>query len=267
MNSYVINLSSATDRMDRMWRIFAAAEIPIIRFEAIDRERAAAHPLKALVPPKRFREWTLGELGCLLSHFEIWRLIADGDEPFGAVFEDDVHIDPRLREFLNQPLPAEADLVKLETVNLNVRVGRQPRATVSSVGLHTLRTLHTGAGAYVLSRRAARLLVDRLTTFDMPADHLLFELDHPASAGFVRYQCIPALAVQDCVLPDAEQKGGVLSSNMSDRPIWAPETTIPSLADRFVRAPATLPRRIAKRALLSITTRSGGIAYNGPLQG
>ncbi len=249
-----------------MKRIFETAKIPFVRFEAVDRERAAAHPLRSKIPTKRLRDWTLGELGCLLSHIEVWKLIASSDDPFGAVFEDDVHIDPNLRAFLEGPIPKEIDVVKLETVNLHTRVSRWPRASVASVGLHELKSLHTGAGAYALSRRAARALVERVTMFDVPADHLLFELDHPSSRNLLRVQCVPALAIQDCVLPSDRQKGGFLSSAMSDRPVWAPTAKKLRLVDRVFSSPFSVPRRLLLRGWASATTRAGTIGYLGPLQ-
>ena len=56
---------------------------------------------------------------------------------------------------------------------------------------------HTGAAAYILSRRAAELLL-RQTRFDLPVDHLLF---NPNNSGLFAQlapcQLVPAIARQE----------------------------------------------------------------------
>jgi GR25 family glycosyltransferase involved in LPS biosynthesis len=51
-------------------------------------ERTGARPSEAFL--------TRGAIGCYLSHFKTWETILDSTDNFGAVFEDDAVIDPRV---------------------------------------------------------------------------------------------------------------------------------------------------------------------------
>jgi glycosyl transferase family 25 len=55
---------------------------------------------------------------------------------------------------------------------------------------------HTGAAAYILSRRAAEILL-RQTRFDLPVDHLLFNPNNSRLfASLSPWQLVPAIARQ-----------------------------------------------------------------------
>src|SRR5690606_26039033 len=40
------------------------------------------------------RDLTPGEVGCYLSHLELWRMVAEGEEPAILIMEDDVVLQP-----------------------------------------------------------------------------------------------------------------------------------------------------------------------------
>ncbi len=250
--------------MQRMQRIFDKAGIPLGRFNAIDHKQVPVHPARALIPTRhRFRDWSLSELGCLLSHYEIWQNIAAGPDPFAAVFEDDVHIDgPELRRFLESEIPEAADVIKLETF-------MSPVVTAPFRGrLQELRSLHTGSAGYVISRRAARSLAERPNLFDMPVDHVLFEPGHPANANLLRLQHNPALVAQDCVLPPGQSVGGFLNSNMSDRPAFgaAPRPPRGSFFDRAARAPKTIWKIVSSQARTRLLSRGSIVPFSGNIE-
>ena len=215
MKCYVINLAGSPERLAHMRQAFATIGVEFERFEAIDAARSTQHPALPLIPALRPRPWTAGELACLLSHYEVWKLAAASPEPFTAIFEDDLHIDPRLADLIRDPaaLPPDADLVKLETVNKGVSLARGERPGPAGTAFALLRTLHDGAGAYVVSRRTAELLVGSIASFDLPVDDVLFGFDHPLCRHLRRYQILPALAVQDVILAP-EQRTPLLGSEL-----------------------------------------------------
>ena len=66
----------------------------------------------------------------------------------------------------------------------------------SGFRLARMRSRHTGAAAYILSRRAAEMLL-AMPRFDLPVDHLLFNPNN--SQLFARlqpWQLLPAVARQ-----------------------------------------------------------------------
>lgn len=206
MRVHVINLAAATGRLAHMTRVLGEAGIAFERFDAIDPVRALAHPCLASLPPMAERGWTPAEIGCLLSHYEVWHLVAAGDAPFAAVLEDDLLVAPALASLLGGRLaiPRDADLVKLETTGVEVSLSRLARCRATGgIRFHRLRSLHHGTGAYLLSRRAAGVLIGRIAAFDAPVDDALFSPAHPVGGMLRSYQVVPALAVQSVILPDA----------------------------------------------------------------
>jgi glycosyl transferase family 25 len=204
---YLINLAGAPERLAHMTRVFTAANIAFERFEAIDTVAMTAHPAFHRIPPQRGRDWGKGELACLISHYELWQRIAAGNAPFAAIFEDDAHFDPRLRDVLEAPelLPPDAAAIKLETFNTPLYLGRKTWRGPAGVTYARLMSIHHGNAAYIISNQGAAYLVRSLGLFDMPIDDSMFGAHHPVGRGLRTYQCVPALAIQDMNLPPGQQ--------------------------------------------------------------
>jgi glycosyl transferase family 25 len=215
MQCHVINLASRPERLAHMRAVLGGIGISFQRFDAIDIPRSRQHPAFGLIPPMRIRPWSPGELACLLSHYEVWKLIAAGEEKYAAVFEDDLHVDPRLARLIKDPsaLPPDADLVKLETVSLPVWLARRELPGPADTRFAAIRSLHYGCGAYIVSRDTAALLVRSIGAFDLPPDDVIWGIDHPLCRKLRRYQVLPALVAQDIILP-AEQRTHALASSL-----------------------------------------------------
>jgi glycosyl transferase family 25 len=255
MRSYIINLPAAVERMQRMVGLFGSLGIPFERFEAVNAEAAHSHPLRRSLPPAR-HPWSDSELGCLLSHFEIWQLIATAEDPFGAVFEDDLYVAPSLARVLSCTAPLGADVIKLETTRATC-YRTTPEAHISGVGLHRLFEMHEGSGGYLISRRAAKTLISRVKHFDMPVDHLLFEPLHSASRGLSIFQCVPSLVIQDDVLPSGRRRGGALSSGMKDRIDYVRPRGFLERLSRFPRSGGRRIRRMLRPTLWGVVPFAG----------
>ncbi|PWW04306.1 glycosyl transferase family 25 [Hoeflea marina] len=82
-------------------------------------------------------QFTPTEVACFLSHRRTWSMIADGDDPLGAVFEDDIHCAPDLKEFLQQlPAPDLPVIYRLEASPLVTEISRRPDVRVGKRALH-----------------------------------------------------------------------------------------------------------------------------------
>ena len=213
MRTFVINLERAAERRAHMETLLGSAGIAFERFDAVDGDQARRHPAFDQIPAMAVRPWGAGELGCLLSHYEVWRTIAAGPDRFGAVLEDDLFIDPRLQKLLGGhcALPRDADLIKLEAVGDAALVSRRALSSPGGPAFHRLYSKLYGTGAYLISRRTARFLLGAVSAFDMPVDELLFSPRHRLGRRFRTYQAVPGLAMQSSLLPNAAARPALKS--------------------------------------------------------
>src|SRR6185437_15183923 len=202
------------DAMEQQARQLGLA---LTRLEAIDARNAdpaelnrrfeANGPLGAI--PK-------GDQCCFLSHRLAWARLVESGAPYATILEDDVRLSARAPLVLKNTdwIPAGIDLIKLEhygpasqSVLLSdfVDVGNGFR-------LGRMRSRHTGGAAYILSRRAAELLL-RTPRFDLPVDHLLFNPNNSKIFAQLRpWQLLPTVARQE-----QENKSDIEGSRMASR--------------------------------------------------
>jgi glycosyl transferase family 25 len=218
MQTYVINLAKAVERMEHMAAMLERMGVSFERFDALDPERSERHPLFGQIRPLRVkRSWVSGEIACLLSHYEVWRLIAEGPHRYGVVLEDDVLLEPALKQMVDGTLtlPADADVVKIETdARTVVALSRRTLRAEKGLVYRRLMSMHGGTGGYMISREAAKFLVgsaEVASSFDMPVDDVLFVPTHAIGRRLRVYQTVPALAIQSGNLPATEQKPDLTS--------------------------------------------------------
>lgn len=212
MHIYLINLDRRPDRLKAMTERAGALGLTLERVAAVDARQAGADLLDTWFEPGGpLGEVPRGDKACLLSHRAAWeRFLATGDSH--AVFlEDDVLLADAARELLAKDdwIPAPVAVVKLEhygpkgqrvllngfrDVGSRFRVGR-------------ILSRHTGAAAYVLSRRAAQFLVSQ-PRFALPVDHLLFNPNNSALVAMLApVQLLPAIARQEQFVESRPSKG------------------------------------------------------------
>jgi glycosyl transferase family 25 len=202
MELYLINLDRRADRLAAMAQESRKAGLCFTRVAAVDGQSPASQA--------PMRDWFAagGPLGplpsgdrcCTLSHRRAWEALAASGAPYAAVFEDDVRLTPAAAALLADTawIPPGTDLVKLEHFGPQSQkvLVRDERPGPAGLTLGRLASRHTGAAAYILSRRAALLLLD-ITRFDLPVDHLLFNPNNsPVFAKLAPWQVLPAVARQ-----------------------------------------------------------------------
>jgi glycosyl transferase family 25 len=189
MRCLVINLDRSADRLAHMAEQFARIGVAFERVQGIETPDATPVMLKRL---------TRAEICCFLSHRRCWQIIADGTDRYGAVFEDDILFSHDAGPFLADDgwVPRDADLVKLETYFVPVRLGR--RQTPVGNGYSTVRLVgqHVGAAGYVVSREAARTLLKRTKRINGAVDDVLFSPTLMTCARSTIYQLMPAMCAQ-----------------------------------------------------------------------
>lgn len=195
MRIFVINLDRSPDRMLHMQKTFDDLGICFERLSAIDGNSLTSAQCDEVNPSKRMSK---GEIACFLSHKKCWELIAAGDDDFGVVFEDDVHISPRLNDWLTilTWLPGGRSVIRFETF-IHRRVWLSKRSELGVKGLYRLHSEHPGTAGYVISKKAASFYLDKSRAIDVAVDKFMFDPKVGVSLGVDVYQISPALCIQD----------------------------------------------------------------------
>lgn len=207
MKSYLINLDKDTDRLGFFKSNFERLGITFERISAVD-GRTFSEPDYQKFMDSRPRDynrvqtktWLRGQMGCFLSHHSAWKRIAEDSEPFGAVFEDDIHVSDDLKQILQTDswIPQNVDIIRLETSTNRVRLTPQPILSYKKRNLYGVKSTSWCAGAYILSRKAAQKLVDLSEKYHEPADVILYNFNESVIARkLVILQFNPALCTQD----------------------------------------------------------------------
>ena len=200
MKCLVINLDRSTDRLAHVTAEFERAGVAFERVAAVDSQ---ALPDLGSMPvrkrPVSQTRLTDGEIACLLSHRACWSTIASGDDAYVAIFEDDVMLSEKSGALLADRgwIPADADIVKLETFLHRTTVGVKRVAACHGFSATRLHDVHMGSAGYIVSKKAAGALLEATQEICIPVDHVLFNPKLETSPGRVIYQLWPALCAQE----------------------------------------------------------------------
>ncbi|MCJ8506661.1 glycosyltransferase family 25 protein [Rhizobium lemnae] len=185
---FAINLDRSPDRWRQIEAGFGSLPWPLQRIAGIDArlDPAAVLAVRRLplrVPPHalgwnahRNRLFMLTEEACLAGHILAWRTFLESDFDHGIVLEDDAMpqqgFEAAIEALLRQGF--DVDIVKLEGI---YRPGARKALRLGNAGDRVLvRSLRpcSGAAAYMLTRKAAQRLLDRIGDVLLPADDFLW---------------------------------------------------------------------------------------------
>ncbi|RDJ02327.1 glycosyltransferase family 25 protein [Rhizobium grahamii] len=178
--TFLINLDRSTDRGTRMAFLLGHMGLGFERVSAIDGAK-----LRRPFPYFDERGYLLRhgrkpnpyEIGCYLSHVECARrLLASADE-YALILEDDLNFDARFMTLVTEVLAINSqwDIVRLSTVNVGrkYQVSRLTPKHSFAISL----TREKGSGAYLINRRAAEWITQRLVPMRLPYD-LAFDTEY-----------------------------------------------------------------------------------------
>lgn len=221
MKSYLINLDKDTERLNFFKANFDRLGIPFERISAVDGRTFSEQDYQAFMQTRprdynriQTKNWLRGQMGCFLSHYHAWQKIAEGDEHYCAVFEDDIHISDDLKQILQTDtwIPQSIDIIRLETSTNRVRLTPQPILSYKKRNLYGVKSTSWCAGAYIISRKTAQRLVNLPEAYHEPADVILYNLNESVIAKDLNIlQFNPALCTQDKHLAEGKVK---FSSNI-----------------------------------------------------
>lgn len=205
MKCYLINLDRAPELLKRMRQLLDRRGVEFERIAAVD-AKIQSYKLAPAVTrtPGGRAPLAPGDIACGASHLICLRKIASGEDRYGAILEDDLHLADDIAFFLKSDhwLPTDADLVKVETFRqvtlLCAPLGRLP----GKRSIWRLMERHWGAGAYIVSKSAAQRIIREYDNEIQNIDVFLFDIE---LANHKVYQVSPAPAIQDtfCGSPSA----------------------------------------------------------------
>lgn len=206
MQTYVINLDRRPDRLHAMAAQLEALAIPFKQIEALDAQTATPENIECgFAANGPLGILSKGDKACGQSHRRALRAFLDSSEPRALIFEDDIALDKSAAELLRDDawIPSGVDVVKLEHfgpdsqyVLIAEAIDVAPQRKIAR-----LRSRHVGAGAYILSRRAADVLLHAVPAWPLPVDHMLFNPNiSPLFDSLRPYQMLPTVARQSSSL-------------------------------------------------------------------
>ena len=196
MHIYYINIARRTDRRAFMENQFARLGLGAQRIEGVTPDGVEAAMLARHCDPADWRAIPPAALCCRLSHLRAARALLESEASHGAIFEDDAVLSERLPSFLSafSANPEGTGVLRLETYFEGLRYKLAER-TLGGIAVVRPFSWEPGAAGYVLSRRAAEILVD-LPIGGRRNDHVLFNPFGPLARRVALRQVTPALCVQ-----------------------------------------------------------------------
>lgn len=200
MKCFIINLDRSKDRFDLMTVQMRKVALSFERVPAVDGRELTEASVGALISAKR--SWTAPitptEVGCFLSHKKCLEAIANGQDEYAIVLEDDVVFSQGAASLLNTTdwIPNDADVIKLEAQGKKVLLGELSSCRGTHFSIGRLLSTHILAAAYIVSKRGAIRILENMTIVSAPVDHFLFNTSYGILEKLHVYQCTPAICKQ-----------------------------------------------------------------------
>jgi glycosyl transferase family 25 len=152
----VISLARSIERRHKIEAAFETLNLEFSYIDAIDARAVSADTILKQTDPVRtkkrlYREMTLGEYACALSHQKAYRAFLETDQPFALFFEDDAIIDTRLKTYLQSEQGGQQDIVLF--YHSKARAYGAPKSIGQGMHLRQLARSAVGAVAYGINRK------------------------------------------------------------------------------------------------------------------
>ena len=208
MNNFVISIAGSSERRKHILNQFGTQHIPFSFFDALTPSTQLTDLLNQYLPNvAQCSHLTMGEKGCLMSHFMLWQKCLNEPYDYLAIFEDDILLAENSIALLNNNdwlterfSPEQAVIIRLETFLMPVKLSETAIADFQGRRFTNLESVHFGTAGYIISRAAASYLIGllgRLSETEIePIDHLIFNR-YLNDENYHVYQLNPAPCVQE----------------------------------------------------------------------
>ena len=174
LGCWLINLPRASARREAMVAQLGRMDLPWTLFDAID-GRARQAELAGSLDRETFernmgRPVMWGEIGCFISHIEVWKAFLESPHQVALILEDDVIFHDDFIPALDLAL-AHKD--RWDMLKLNKIRAKQPirQGTIGPYALNAYAGPATGMGAYLIDRPTVQKMLDHLLPITMPIDY------------------------------------------------------------------------------------------------
>jgi glycosyl transferase family 25 len=215
MQVFYINLERQTDRRLFVGEQFSALGLVGTRIVAVTPADIPAELVAQYCQPARGYWVTETELACSLSHRKAMEaFLASGDD-YAAVFEDDVLLSKSLPTFLDavEAATPAIDILRLETFLDPIRLVDHNDPPIAGHAIRRALSFTGGTAGYVVSRRAAQMLLEEKDILFKQADRVMFNPYERLHHRLVMRHVVPALCVQLDRLP--ENHGSTFQSHLA----------------------------------------------------
>ncbi|MBN6081956.1 glycosyltransferase family 25 protein [Aggregatibacter actinomycetemcomitans] len=255
--NFVISISTAEQRRNHIIEQFTHQNIPFEFFDAFTPSDKLTDHLQRYLPNiASAAQLTMGEKGCLMSHYMLWKKCIDENLDYVTLFEDDILLGENANKFLAEDewLKVrfnfqEIFVLRLETFLMPVQLEKQAQIPpFQQRNIDILTSKHFGTAGYVISQGAAKYLIalfEKLATEEIkPIDEIMFNQQINA-IGYRVYQLNPAICVQELQLN--QEKSLLTSGLQQDRKKNTACHTKRTLKQRLVRMKDNMLRALNKK--------------------
>lgn len=184
--AYIINLNRSKERYEYIKDSVKNLGLKVERIEAIDGSTLSVEEISEKVDLKSYKAFLghlpkLGTIGCSLSHIKVWQTFLESNLEFAVIFEDDVSFDPNEVKTIIEDLTKNSklwDVAILEIHHTGCPLTIKTLVNNHHLAVYLVAVTHTGA--YVINRKAAKNLLEKVLPIKMPIDHYFtraWELD------------------------------------------------------------------------------------------
>jgi len=173
----VINRLKDTDRRAVMTERLEAMGLNYRFFEAVDGHSFEAHLVPEYDGPRRRqyfgRDLTAGEIGCLLSHRAIYKMMVAENIETALILEDDTIFSDDFTDILSGILQSDLNWDVFRFLNAE-KILKAPHRLLASFGkghgVYSIQATPGGAYAYMLTKDAAACLLEHTQKNWLPID-------------------------------------------------------------------------------------------------
>ena len=185
----LINMTGADARLNASKLHFASLQIPFNRVDAIiGKDLQFPTPQFSELGYKlcHGRRTVPAEVGCYLSHLKAAEILLRTDHTYALICEDDVFFCEDFLSVIDSALTHEKDwdILRLTTVNNHTVFPYKAISSKHQLAISLMRK--KGAGAYIVNRKAAKWIAEKLIPIRVAYD-IAFDLEYFAGlkAAFV----------------------------------------------------------------------------------
>lgn len=174
---YLINLKKSPERLAKSKKRLAEQNVDFTRVEGVlghdlSEDEIKQHYCPDLNVSKYHTALTKGQIGCYLSHRKVWQLIAEGEDDFGIILEDDFVLPGNLIDAIEciENIDFSWDLIKLAAYQSRERKIAFEQALNDDFNIVVHAKPMSGGAATALTKAAAKKLLAATNKFGRPCD-------------------------------------------------------------------------------------------------